>query len=213
MESLTGGFFVADAGRGIAMLDYLWAAMLVVGVVWGLMQGKAEELTRAVLDGGRTAVELSLTMLGIMCVWTGLLEVGKQAGLLTQINRLMRPVVRWLFPHIPEDHPATEAISLSFAADLLGLGNAATPAALKAMKELQQLGGGDKTIASHEICTFLILNIASIQLLPINMIAYRSQYGSVDPAAITGPVLVATLCSTLVGVVFCKLAARGRYSC
>ena len=192
------------------MLDYLWGAMLAIGIVWGLCQGRAAELTKAVLDGGRMAIELSLTMLGIMCVWTGLMEVGKQAGLLSQLNRLMRPVIRWLFPRVPGEHPATEAVSLSFAADLLGLGNAATPAALKAMKELQKLNGGDKTVASHEICTFLILNIASIQLVPINMIAYRSQYGSVDPAAITGPALVATLCSALVGVMFCKLAAKGR---
>ncbi|MBQ8815580.1 MAG: nucleoside recognition protein [Lachnospiraceae bacterium] len=226
------------------MLDYLWSAMLILGVVWGLWQGKAAELTQAVLDGGKNAVELSMTMLGVMAVWTGLLEVGKSAGLLAQVNRLLGPVIAWLFPGLPKDHPATESISTNFAANLLGLGNAATPAALKAMKELQELEeerGNGKTAgalwqkrraenelrqygkldaekrqfrksdtANNEMCTFLIINISSLQLVPINMIAYRSQYGSVNPAAITVPVLIATLCSTLVGILFCKLAARNR---
>lgn len=221
------------------MLDYLWSGMLLLGIVWGLWQGKAGELTQAVLDGGKNAVDLSLTMLGVMAVWTGLMEVGKRAGLLGQVNRLLRPVIAWLFPKLPKDHPAAESISVNFAANMLGLGNAATPAALKAMRELQELeeeresarrqgwetGTGGRRIesvdgefgkirknntASHEMCTFLILNISSLQLVPINMIAYRSQYGSADPASIMVPVLIATVCSTLVGILFCKLAARRR---
>lgn len=192
---------------GETMLDYLWAGMLLLGVVWGLIHGRAAELTQAVLDGGKDAVNLSLTMLGVMSVWTGLMEVGKNAGLLKQINRLLRPVISWLFPKLPREHPAAESISMNFAANMLGLGNAATPAALKAMKELQELEE-DKNIASDEMCTFLIINISSLQLVPINMIAYRSQYGAVNPASITAPVLIATLVSTLAGVIFCKAAAR-----
>jgi len=215
------------------MLDYLWSVMLILGVVWGLWQGKAGEITQAVLEGGKNAVDLSLTMLGVMAVWTGFLEVGKSAGLLAQINRFLKPFISWLFPGLPKGHPAAESISVNFAANLLGLGNAATPAALKAMRELQELEeerkGSMETgtlrkqrrsenapqqhtniAASDEMCTFLILNISSLQLVPINMIAYRSQYGSVDPASIMVPVLIATLCSTLVGIMFCKLAARSR---
>lgn len=235
------------------MLDYLWAAMLLLGVVWGLLHGRAAELTQAVLDGGKDAVTLSLTMLGVMSVWTGLMEVGKNAGLLRQVNRLLRPVISWLFPRLPRDHPAAESISMNFAANMLGLGNAATPAALKAMKELQELeaereaggesagaggnenmsawageaagawagksagaGGGEQKkpgslqiyTANNEMCTFLIINISSLQLVPINMIAYRSQYGAVNPAAITVPVLIATMLSTLMGVIFCKAAEK-----
>lgn len=219
------------------MLDYLWAAMLLLGVVWGLSQGRAAELTQAVLDGGKDAVTLSLTMLGVMSVWTGLMEVGKNAGLLRQVNRLLRPVISWLFPRLPKSHPAAESISLNFTANLLGLGNAATPAALKAMKELKELeeerqraavgqetsagcssmtgqetsagrssiNGSEVVVANDEMCTFLIINISSLQLIPINMIAYRSQYGAVNPTAITVPVLIATMTSTLVGILFCKL--------
>lgn len=227
--------------KGVAVLDYLWSAMLILGVVWGLWQGKAAELTQAVLDGGKNAVDLSLTMLGVMAVWTGLMEVGKNAGLLAQVHRLLRPVISWLFPKLPKDHAAAEAISMNFAANLLGLGNAATPAALKAMKALQELekeregtptgrsisrSGGkgtgrdveskekwmtDTSMANHEMCTFLIINISSLQLVPINMIAYRSQYGSVNPASITVPVLIATMVSTLVGIIFCKIAAAHKH--
>ncbi|MBQ4564143.1 MAG: nucleoside recognition protein [Lachnospiraceae bacterium] len=190
------------------MLNYLWAGMLIFGVLWGVLQGKGAELTQAVLDGGRSAVELSLTLLGAMAIWTGLMEIAEKCGILQGIHRLLRPVIRWLFPDLPEDHPATESISMNFAANILGLGNAATPAALKAMKELQELQT-DKYTASDEMCTFLIINISSLQLIPINMIIYRSQYGSVNPAMITVPVLIATVASTVVGVVMCKVL-RGR---
>ena len=216
------------------MLDYLWAGMLIFGVLWGILQGKGVELTQAVLDGGRSAVDLSLTLLGAMAIWTGLMEIAEKCGILQGIHRLLRPVIRWLFPDLPEDHPATESISMNFAANILGLGNAATPAALKAMKELQELEEEraaecerqkrgavqerkifDKYTANEEMCTFLIINISSLQLIPINMIIYRSQYGSVNPAMITVPVLIATVASTVVGIVMCKVLrtkprARGK---
>lgn len=210
------------------MLDYLWAGMLIFGVLWGILQGKGAELTQAVLDGGRSAVDLSLTLLGAMAIWTGLMEIAEKCGILQGIHRLLRPIIRWLFPDLPENHAATESISMNFAANILGLGNAATPAALKAMKELQELEEEraratreqqkssaihkvhgrttlDKYTASDEMCTFLIINISSLQLIPINMIIYRSQYGSVNPAMITVPVLIATVASTVVGVVMCKV--------
>ncbi len=210
------------------MLDYLWAGMLILGILWGLLQGKGSELTQAVLDGGKEAIDLSLTMLGVMAIWTGLMEIAEKCGVLQSIHRLLRPMIRWLFPRLPEGHPAAESISTNFAANMLGLGNAATPAALKAMKELQELEAeriaeanlqpkgktvlarSDHFTASDEMCTFIIINISSLQLIPINMLAYRSQYGSVNPAAITAPVLVATVISTLVGVTVCKLCQQRR---
>ena len=215
------------------MLDYLWAGMLIFGVLWGILQGKGAELTQAVLDGGRSAVDLSLTLLGAMAIWTGLMEIAEKCGILQGIHRLLRPAIRWLFPDLPENHAATESISMNFAANILGLGNAATPAALKAMKELQELEEEraratceqqkssaihkvhgrttlDKYTASDEMCTFLIINISSLQLIPINMIAYRQQYGSVNPTAIIGPAIVATLINTIVAIVFCKIMESHR---
>lgn len=199
------------------MLDYLWAAMMILGVVWGLLQGRAAELTQAVIDSGKDAVSLAITMLGVTSVWTGLMEVGKGAGLLSQLNRLLKPVISRLFPRLPEEHPAAEAISANFAANLLGLGNAATPAAIKAMKELkslqeERLDGKNSVAASSEMCTFLIINISSLQLLPINMIAYRSQYGSLNPAAIVGPAIAATAASTIAAVIFCRLMERKHFN-
>lgn len=203
------------------MLDYLWAGMLVLGILWGLFQGKGAELTQAVLDGGKAAINLSLTMLGVMAVWSGLMEIAEKSGILRGIHRLLAPVIHWLFPGLPKGHPAAESISTNFAANLLGLGNAATPAALKAMKELQELEAErgtkiqrskesselhhDRFTASDEMCTFLIINISSLQLVPINMFVYRSQYGSANPAVIAVPVLIATVISTVVGVCACKL--------
>ena len=212
------------------MLDYLWAGMLIFGVLWGILQGKGAELTQAVLDGGRSAVDISLTLLGAMAIWTGLMEIAEKCGILQGIHRLLRPAIRWLFPDLPENHPATESISMNLAANILGLGNAATPAALKAMKELQELEEErevaaqeqrkrsavqgkmtfDKYTANDEMCAFLIINISSLQLIPINMIIYRSQYGSVNPAMITVPVLIATVASTVVGVVMCKVLRKRR---
>ena len=157
-------------------------------------------------------------MLGIMSFWCGILKVGEEAGLIQALTKKMRPVIRILFPDMPEDHPAAAHISTNMIANMLGLGWAATPAGLKAMEELENLeeerrrqkkpGAFGRGTASNEMCTFLIVNISSLQLIPINMIAYRSQYGSVSPSAIVGPALAATAVSTLTGVAYCLLKRR-----
>ena len=166
------------------------------------------------LTSAKEAVTLCITMLGVMTLWTGVLEVGKRAGLIDQLSRRMRPVLRFLFPRLSPESEAAKQISVNMIANILGLGWAATPAGLKAMEELkkveEQRGERPKGVASNEMCTFLIINISSLQLIPINMIAYRSQYGSVNPAAIVGPALAATLLSTVVAVIAVKLLGRGK---
>ena len=151
-------------------------------------------------------------MLGVMTLWTGVLEVGKRAGLIDQLSRRMRPILRFLFPRLSPDSEAAKQISVNMIANMLGLGWAATPAGLKAMEELKKVeearGEFPAGTASDEMCTFLIINISSLQLIPINMIAYRSQYGSVSPAAIAGPALLATIASTAAGITFCKVMDR-----
>ena len=216
------------------MLNYLWAAMMAAGIFWAAIHGNMAAVTNGALDSMKEAVTLCITMLGIMSFWCGILKIGENAGLIEQLTKKMRPVIRFLFPRMPEDHPAAAHISTNMIANMLGLGWAATPAGLKAMEELEKLeeerrgeasedpGQGGKSrkmpgsrpvksgTASNEMCTFLIVNISSLQLIPINMIAYRSQYGSANPAIIVGPALAATLVSTLVGVVFCKWMDRNR---
>ena len=202
------------------MLNYLWAGMMALGILWGAFHGNLAQVTNGALDSAREAVTLCLTMLGIMSFWCGILKVGEEAGLIQALTKKMRPVIRLLFPDMPEDHPAAAHISTNMIANMLGLGWAATPAGLKAMEELENLeeerrrqkkpGAFGRGTASNEMCTFLIINISSLQLIPVNMIAYRSQYGSTNPAAVVGPAIVATLASTIVAVVYCKVMDRKR---
>lgn len=215
------------------MLNYLWAFMVLVGILWGAFHGNLDMVTEGALNAAKEAVALCITMLGVMSFWTGILEIGEKAGLIDRMSKAMDPVFGFLFPRIPEDHPAKKHIAANIIANVLGLGWAATPAGLKAMEELENLEESRREeiknssqdsnrslsnmgkrppepsgCASNEMCTFLIINISSLQLIPMNMIAYRSQYGSVNPTAIVGPALAATLVSTIVGVLFCKLMDR-----
>ena len=193
-------------------MNGLWAGMMLAAVVYGAFYGTLPDITQAALDSAKEAVTLSMTMLGILAFWMGLMQVGSASGLIGRMTRGIRPVLRWLFPRIPEDHPALEQIAVNCIANVLGLGWAATPAGLKAMEELSELEKKRRAypagVASDEMCTFLILNISSLQLIPVNIIAYRSQYGSVNPTLIVGPAIVATMVSTAVAVVFCRIMQK-----
>lgn len=215
------------------MLNQIWALMIGIGFVYGVIAGNLQEMTDSMLGAAGDAVDLSLTLLGVVAFWCGIMEIAQEAGLVRELSRRMKPVVHFLFPRIPENHKSLEAISMNFIANILGLGWAATPAGLEAMEALAELEKeregecwkGEKTkygtgqpraernagpkssagIASNEMCTFLVLNISSLQLIPVNIIAYRSQYGSADPAAVIGPAILATSVSTAAAVVICKL--------
>lgn len=191
------------------MLNYLWGGMLIVGVMFGAFQGKMAEVTNAAIDSSKEAVTLCITMMGVMSFWVGLMEIATKAGIIEAISKRIQPMIHFLFPDIPKGHPAQEHVTTNMIANFLGLGWAATPAGLLAMKSLQELNPNqDKQIASRDMCTFLILNISSLQLIPINVIAYRSQYGSPNPAGIVGVAIIATMINTLVGIVFAKIAGR-----
>lgn len=212
------------------MLNYIWGIMILIGIVYGSLTGHMAEVTNAALDSSREAVSLCITMIGVMALWMGLMEIAEKAGLIDRWTRAISPFVSFMFPDIPKDHMARKYISTNIIANVLGLGWACTPAGLKAMEELAKLEaergnpeylpqehrmkraagrpGSPKRTASREMCIFLILNISSLQLIPVNMIAYRSQYGSTNPAVIIAPAIVATAISTLAAVVFCKIAGR-----
>ena len=209
------------------MLNYIWALMILIGVIYGAMTGRMADVTNAALDSAGDAVSLCITMIGVMALWVGLMEIAQKSGLIAKLTRGIQPFISFLFPGIPKGHPAREYISTNLIANVLGLGWACTPAGLKAMEELAKLeaergnpaylaesrelrGSGIERVASKEMCTFLILNISSLQLIPVNMIAYRQQYGSVNPAGIIAPAIVATFVSTMVAVVFCKVKDRRR---
>ena len=191
-------------------------------------------VTDGAIQASKEAVTLCITMLCVMTLWTGVLEIGHRSGLVDQLAGRMGPILTFLFPRLDPDGKARKQISVNVTANILGLGWAATPAGLKAMEELKKVeeerrkGGaaGQKDTpgqedtagqraaarqagtASNGMCTFLIINISSLQLIPMNMIAYRSQYGSVNPTAIVGPALAATFISTVAAVIFCRVMDR-----
>ncbi len=193
------------------MLNYLWGGMILIAVVYGALTGNIEAVGNAAVNSSKEAVELCITMLGVMALWTGIMKIAEVSGLTKKFLRLARPVLRFLFPDVPEDSKANDYIASNMLANILGLGWAATPFGLKAMTELQKINlaqGGKKEVASRAMCSFLIINISSLQLIPVNIIAYRSQYGSVNPAEIAGPAMVATLISTMAAVIFIKVTER-----
>ena len=216
------------------MLNYLWAGMTLTGILWGALHGQMTAVTDGAIQASKEAVTLCITMLCVMTLWTGVLEIGHRSGLVDQLAGRMGPILTFLFPRLDPDGEARKQISVNMIANILGLGWAATPARLKAMEELKKVeeerrkGGAARQkdtpgqedtagqraaarqagTASNEMCTFLIINISSLQLIPMNMIAYRSQYGSVNPTAIVGPALAATFISTVVAVIFCRVMDR-----
>ena len=216
------------------MLNYLWAGMTLTGILWGALHGQMTAVTDGAIQASKEAVTLCITMLCVMTLWTGVLEIGHRSGLVDQLAGRMGPILTFLFPRLDPDGEARKQISVNMIANILGLGWAATPAGLKAMEELKKVeeerrkGGAARQkdtpgqedtagqraaarqagTASNEMYTFLIINISSLQLIPMNMIAYRSQYGSVNPTAIVGPALAATFISTVVAVIFCRVMDR-----
>lgn len=202
-------------------MNYLWGGMILIGIIYGAASGNWKEVTEAALDSSKEAVSLCVAMAGVTAMWVGLMRIAENSGLIAGMVRRMNPLLTYLFPEIPQGHPVRQHISMNLIANFLGLGWAATPAGLQAMEALGELeeerretGNGKravpKGVASNEMCTFLILNISSLQLIPVNIIAYCTQYGSVNPAAIVGPAIVATAVSTGVAVLYCKVKNRKR---
>lgn len=202
-------------------MNYLWGGMILVGIIYGMITGNLKAVTEAAIDSSKEAVNLCIVMAGVTALWVGMMRIAENTGLLDVMVKKMRPVMNFLFPSIPKEHPANSHIAMNIVANILGLGWAATPAGLKGMEALADLEDErrkgkiagiiqEQGTASNEMCTFLILNISSLQLIPVNIIAYRSQYGSVNPAAIVGPGIVATAVSTAVAVVFCKVMESKR---
>ena len=193
------------------MLNILWVIMMAGGIFFAAFHGTMGKITESFISSSTEAVNLCIFMLGVIGVWNGMMEIAVKSGLMKKIAKAMHPFICWLFPDIPPRHKANEYIAANMAANILGLGWAATPAGLKAMRELEKLEEG-KGRASDMMCAFLVLNISSLQLVPINMIAYRSQYGSVNPTAVVLPAICATMISTLAGIVFIKIMEIVRYN-
>ena len=191
------------------MMNYLWGGMILLGLIYGVFAGTLDAVTESVINSAREAVSLVISIAGITAFWTGIMKIAEQAGLVEKLAKRTRPLLSFLFPELKNQEKANYYISLNFLSNFLGLSHASTSSGLLAFQELDRLNG-HSIIASRSMCTFLIINVSSLQLLPINIIAYRAQYGSPAPAAIVGPAIFATGMSTLAAVVFCKIMNGNR---
>ena len=185
-------------------MNYLWGGMMIIGVVYGALTGNLGAVTDQALASAKEAVILCITMASAMAFWVGIMRIAEREGMIERIAYRMGPLLTFLFPTVPKESEARAHIAANMVANILGLGWAATPAGLMAIKELKLLDARSGR-ATDAMCDFLILNISSLQLIPVNIIAYRSEYGSVSPTAIVGPSILATLVSTLAAVVFIKV--------
>jgi spore maturation protein A len=189
------------------MLNYIWFALLAIALVVAMFNGTAAQVTKASVDSAKTAVEISLGLVGIMTLWLGIMRVAEKAGLVTLLARILTPFRRLLFPEVPPDHPAIGAMIMNLAANMLGLSNAATPLGIKAMEELQELNP-EKETASNAMVTFLVLNTAGIQFIPATIIGVLAVAGSKQPTAIISTTIVATFCGAIAAVTTAKILQR-----
>ncbi|WP_314585349.1 nucleoside recognition domain-containing protein [Paenibacillus terrigena] len=177
------------------MVNFIWLFFILVGFIVAVLQGRVDDVTKALFTGAETGVTVCFGLISILVFWLGIMRIAEDAGLLQKIAKLLGPIVRFLFPDVPKNHPALGYIMSNMSANLLGLGNAATPMGIKAMQELQKLNP-DKDAASPAMCTLLAMNTSSITLIPTTLIAIRLKFESSNPAEIVGTTLIATMIAT-----------------
>ncbi len=190
------------------MVNLIWVSMLIIGITVAAINGNIEVVTTAALSGAQTAVDFALGLIAIMAFWLGIMKVAEEAGVIRLISRLVKPLTSFLFPSVPKDHPAMGAIIMNLSANVLGLGNAATPMGLIAMKELQKLNRYSPNTASDAMCTFLALNTSCITLIPATIIGIRIKTGSANPTEIVGTTIFATACSMIVAILADRILRR-----
>lgn len=185
------------------LINKIWAFFIITGIIVGGITGNIESVTSAAIESAGSAVEISLGFIGVMSLWLGLMKIAEEAGLVRELAKILAPFMRRLFPDIPEGHPAIGSIILNISANILGLGNAATPLGIKAMKELQKLNH-KKDTATNAMCTFTAINTSSVTLIPATTIGLMVASGSSNPTAIIGTTILATSVSTFVAIVAAK---------
>lgn len=181
------------------MVGYIWAFLIGIGIIYSIFSGNISIINDSILTNANEALELILSLLPIIVLWTGILKIAEVSGLLQVFAKLLSPLLCLLFPDVPRDNKALGYISSNIAANMLGLGSAATPAGLKAMNELQKINP-EKDTASTPMITFLILNTAGVTLIPTTILALRVAYKSASPGEIILPAIIATMCSSIAGV-------------
>lgn len=191
------------------MINIIWMMLIVIAVVTAGLSGTMQEVTNGAINGARSSVDIALGLIGVMALWLGVMRVAEEAGIVQMIARMVKPVMRRIFPEIPPEHPAMGAMLMNMAANALGLANAATPLGLKAMKELQSLNTV-KDRASNAMVTFLAINTSDVTIIPITVIGIRATAGSASPTEIIGTTIIATVCSTAAAIIAAKSLQRLR---
>ncbi len=189
------------------MINVVWLVLIVAGIIVSVITGRVEEVTAGMMNSVSYSVELVIGLVGMMALWVGVMRVAEESGLVRRISLVIRPVLSRIFPEIPPRHPAMGAMVMNITANMLGLGNAATPLGINAMRELQHLNPCPRT-ATNAMCTFLVINTSSVQLVPATVIGLRAAAGSANPTEIVGTALIATACSTLAGLAAVKILQR-----
>ncbi len=201
---IIGGVFHEEEA---AMLNVIWLSMMFLAVIVGACLGRLDQVVQAVTDSAKHGFEVALGLAGMMSLWLGIMNIATESGLVHGLSRAMRPIMRRLFPDVPEDHPAMGAMMMNIAANMLGLANAATPFGLQAMRELQKLNTHVHT-ATNAMCTFLAINTSSVQLIPATAIAFLASGGSKHPTSVIVSALIATSVSTIVALIAVKKLAK-----
>ena len=189
------------------MLNILWPIFIILSVIYGLIYGKADEINNGIFESLSDAIELSITFLGTISLWNGIMEIFKKTSLMDKLTGFLKPFINFLFPELKKNETAKQEISMNMIANILGLGNAATPLGLKAMKTMQKENPKKDTL-SNSMMMFIVINTASIQLIPTNVIAIRTSLNSENPTSIIAPVWIATIIAAVIGIFFTKILIK-----
>lgn len=189
------------------MLNIIWPIFIIISYIYAIFTGKVNEINNSVFESCESAVKLTITFLGTMCLWSGIMQIAKKTTLIDKLTNFLNPVMKILFPEIQKQNPVHKEISMNMVANILGLGNAATPLGLKAMKTMQNENPKKDTL-TNSMAMFIIINTASIQIIPTTVIAIRSSLGSINPTSIIIPVWGATICAAIAGVTAAKILMK-----
>ena len=189
------------------MLNILWPVFIILSVIYAIIFGNVEELNTGIFNSLSDAVELSITFLGTICLWTGIMKIAQNTSIIKKLNKILRPFINFLFPDLKNNEVAKQEISMNMIANILGLGNAATPLGIKAMKTMQKKNRKKDTL-TNSMMMFIVINTASIQLIPTNVIAIRTSLNSQNPTSIIIPVWIATIFAGIIGIIFTKILIK-----
>lgn len=190
------------------MLNIIWPIFIIVSIIYSIISGNIEKLNNAIFESTENVIDFTLTLLGMTCLWSGIIEIATNTKIINFLNKILAPIIKILFPEIKENIKAKDNITMNIIANILGLGNAATPLGLKAMNELQK-ENKNKSVLSNSMMMLIVLNSASLQVIPVTVLAIRNSLGSKNPTNIILPVWIATICAAISGIIFTKLLIKG----